>query len=150
MVFDGGINCSTTVAPINPVPGWMKFGVVDGLLVVCKPMNSEKGLMYLRASDNHPRFVLLPRKHSIGINPDGKMVCRAMASLSKMQSNLVRGASKTVFGREKYCSVGAKPRRNAPGVEPGIFIVDGSEQEKWDCVVTAVKRCEHAVHAYVD
>lgn len=73
-----------------------------------------------------------------------------MASLSKKQSNLVRGASKTVFGREKYCCVGAKPRRNAPGVEPGIFKFDGSRQEEWDCVVTAVKRCEHAFHAYVD
>jgi hypothetical protein len=52
VVFDGGINCSTAVAPINPVPGWMKFGVVDGPLVVCEPMNSEKGLVYLGASDN--------------------------------------------------------------------------------------------------
>jgi hypothetical protein len=150
VVFDGSVDSSTVVAPNTSVPGWTQFSVVDGPLVVCEPTSTEKGLIFHRDNDNQPQFVLLPRKDAVAINPDGHRICKAMASLSKKTSNLVRGESKTVFGNNKYCCVGSKPRRNSPGVEPGIFKFDGIGKEQWDCVVDAVKRCEHAFHAYVD
>jgi hypothetical protein len=113
-------------------------------------VSSKKGLMYLGSCDNQPRFILLPRNESLAINADGRSVCRAMTCLSKRHTNVVRGASKSVFGQHKYCCVGAKPRRNAPGVEPGVFKFNGMWKDEWNEVVNSVKRCEHAFHAYAD
>ena len=50
-----------------------------------------------------------------------------------------------MFSSYKYCCVGAKPRRNAVGVEPGHYKMEfGVESRDWDCVVKAISKCEHA------
>ena len=117
---------------------------------MCEPQNPEIGLTYLRSDNKEAQFILLPRKEALAINSDGRKVCAAMATISKKESNVIRGTSKTVFGENKYCCVGAKPRRNARGVEPGMFHLKGVAMEDWNTVVRAVKRCEHAFYAYSD
>jgi hypothetical protein len=73
-----------------------------------------------------------------------------MTAIAKKRSNLVRGASKSVFGDKKYCCVGAKANRNSTGVTPGLFKSDGVRESEWNCVVKAVKRCEHAFYSYAN
>lgn len=67
-----------------------------------------------------------------------------MAKVARKQANLVRGVSKKVFAQDKYCCVGAKPRRNASGVQSGHYKMCHGDVEDWDCIVNAVKWCEHA------
>jgi hypothetical protein len=44
---------------------------------------------------------------------------------------------------------GSQPRRNARGVEPCQYNLNGVAKEEWDCIVSAVKRSEHAFYSYV-
>ena len=148
VVFDGGIYEETAPTYNSDVSGWCCHKIKDGHLEVCSPPSGDKGLIYQDESDNHPRFILLPRKDAININKNGLKLCKAMSNVSKCKSNLVRGKSKTVFGKNKYCCVGSKPRRNATGVEPGQYNLKGVSREEWDCIVTAVRRSEHALYAY--
>jgi hypothetical protein len=149
LVFDGGDGPST--APIsNPkVPGWCCHRIVHGELDVCVPPSPDKGLMYKVDSSSSPCFILLPRKDAISINADGRALCQAMSHVARKKKNLVRGNSKTVFGEHKYCCIGSQPRRNAKGVECGQYNLNGVAKEEWDCIVSAVKRSEHAFYSYV-
>jgi hypothetical protein len=63
---------------------------------------------------------------------------------------VVRGNSKEVFGKHKYCCVGAKRRRFSSGIEPGYYKPSSGSREDWDCLVSAVKKAEHAFYAYSD
>jgi hypothetical protein len=76
--------------------------------------------------DMNPCFILLPRKDAIEINSDAR-------------DKLVRGSSKTGFGNHKYCCVGSRARRNAPGVESGHFNLDGASKADWNTIVHMVK-----------
>jgi hypothetical protein len=55
-----------------------------------------------------------------------------MSHVARKKKNLVRGNSKTVFGEHKYCCIGSQPRRNARGVEPGQYNLNGVAKEEWD------------------
>lgn len=151
VVFDGGEVSATAIPPVDPIQGWTPVSVLPGPLVICEPSCAEKGLMYVGTNTRNPSFVLLPRSDAIGINSDGREVCHSMTKITRKQTNLVRGSSKTVYGRNKYCCVGAKPKRNAPGIHPGIFRYEQKVNvSDWDCVVKAVKRCEHAFYGFLD
>jgi hypothetical protein len=152
VVFDGGKDHGTVTIPLEGavMEEWECIHVNDGPLVICEPPNSEKGLMFVGQHDNQPRFILLPRRDAIAINPNGREVCASMAAIAKKQSNLVRGSSKTIFGGKKYCCVGAKANRKSTGVTPGLFKLNGIGKEDWNCVVRAVERCEHAFYSYVN
>jgi len=129
---------------------WECIPIFNGPLVVCEPPNADKGLIYVGPHDNHPRFILLPRTEAVAINSTGRDLCSSMIAIAKKQSNLVRGASKAVFGGRKYCCIGAKSKRNSTGVTPGLFKVGGVGMEDWDCIVKAVKRSEHAFYSYAN
>jgi hypothetical protein len=148
VVFDGGINGETAPCLNSEVTGWCCQRIADGHLEVCHPPSVDKGLIYKDETDHHPRFILLPRRDAIMINTDGRELCRAMCNVAKKKNKLVRGQSKTVFGESKYCCVGSKPIRNATGVDPGQYNLDGVTKDEWDCIVTAVKRSEHAFYCY--
>lgn len=150
VVFDGGINAEATATAKIEVPGWNCLRIDHGVLEVCMPPNDDMGLMYRGLQDDQPRFMLLPRREAIQINKNSTKLCCAMINISQKQHNLVRGASKSVFGQEKYCCVGSKPRRTAVGIEPGQFnYTDGVSTDDWDTIVNAVKRCEQAFYSYV-
>ena len=89
--------------------------------------------------ETNPSFILLPRKDAIEIYRDAMTLCNAMSNVARKKNNLVRGASKTVFGNRKYCCVGSRARRNAPGIESGHFYLDGASKDNWDTIVHAVK-----------
>jgi hypothetical protein len=149
VVFDGGKGESTATAPDNHyVDGWECVRIDDGPLVICEPPSGDKGLMFVGPSDNQPRFILLPREEAVSINSDGRELCASMTAIAKKRSNLSRGASKSVFGGKKYCCVGAKANRNSVGVTPGLFKTGGVRESEWNCVVKAVKRCEHVFFSY--
>lgn len=148
VVFDGGKESATAPTFNSDVQGWYCQKIKDGHLEICSPPSGDKGLIYQDEYDQHPRFILLPRKDSININSNGNELCKAMIKVSKYKNKLVRGKSKTVFGEYKYCCVGAQPRRNAPGVEPGHYNLNGVSREDWDCIVKAVRRSEHAFYGY--
>ena len=114
---------------------------------ICTPPSKDMGLMYCDVHDNQPRFVLLPRIDALKINKNGTKLCSAMTNISK-KAHLVRGASKSVFGQEKYCCVGSKPRQSAIGIEPGHYNLDGIQKDDWDAVVNAVKWCKQAFYCY--
>ncbi len=69
-------------------------------------------------------------------------------TFARKKKNLVRGNSKTVFSEHKYCCIGSQPQRNTRGVEPE-YNLNGVAKEEWDCIVSAVKRLEHAFYSYV-
>ena len=149
VVFDGGMESSTAGAPPdNTIQEWECIPVVDGPLVICDPPSKDEGLMFLSNGDKQPRFILLPRSEAMSINANGRGLCSSMGRIAKKQASISRGSSKTVFGGNKYCCIGAKANRSSPGVTPGLFKLDGLYQEDWDCVVQAVKRCEHAFFSY--
>jgi hypothetical protein len=151
VVFDGGKDRSTCGLPPNgDMKGWKCFPVENGPLVVCEAPTIDKGLIFVEGCNNKPRFILIPRSDAISINPNGRNVCSSMGRISKNHSNIVRGLSKTVFGGKKYCCVGAKANRNSHGITPGLFKSDGGSPQDWDCVVKAVKRCEHAFTSYAN
>ena len=150
MVFDGGTDHETAPTLNSNVQGWCCHKIKDGNLEVCSPPSGDIGLKYQNNFDKHPRFILLPRKEAIGINNNGVKLCKAMINVSKHHNNLVRGTSKAVFGKNKYCCVGSKPRRNAPGIEPCQHRLTGVSSEDWDCIVSAVRRSEHAFYSYAD
>jgi hypothetical protein len=147
VVFDGGVDIPT--APIcNPeVSRWCCHRIADGHLEICSPPSCKQGLMY-KDGERNPSFILLPRTDAIQINGDGRALCNAMSNVAKKKKKLVRGASKTVFGNHKYCCVGSRARRNAPGIESGHFNLDGASKEDWDTIVHAVKRSEHAFYSF--
>ena len=129
---------------------WKCFRVDDGGLVVCAPPSPSTGIAYQIDSDIEPRFILLPRNESLRINKDGKQLCKAMGGVMNYQNNQKRGQSKQVVSENKYCTVGARPRRSARGVEPGHYKMEsGSSKEDWDIVVDGVKRGEQAFHQYM-
>ena len=147
VVFDGGVDVPTA-PPSNPdVSGWSCHRIVDGVLDVCSPPSCNQGLMY-QDKGMDPSFILLPRNEALKLNSDARDLCTAMANVARKKNKLVRGASKTVFGNSKYCCVGSRARRNAPGVEPGEFNLVGASTEDWDTIVSAVKRSEHAFFSY--
>jgi len=149
VVFDGGDVGEEKLK--NQGGGrWKCSKISTGGLHVCSPPNATTGVAYQTVADLEPRFVLLPRNESLKINSDGKSLCEAMLGIMKSQKNLKRGKSKQVFSDSKYCCVGSKARRNAPGVEPGTFkIEDGVECKDWDEVVKSITRGEHAFNGYV-
>jgi hypothetical protein len=151
VVFDGGKGVSTAASPENPsLDGWECIRIDDGPLVICEPPSDDKGLMFVGPIDNQPRFILLPREEALAINSNGRELCAAMTAIAKKSSNLSRGASKSVFGGKKYCCVGSKANRNSAGVTPGLFKVGVVRESEWNCVVKAVKRCEHAFYSYAN
>jgi hypothetical protein len=127
--FDGGVDILT--APLcNPeVSGWCCHRITDGHLEVCSPPSCNQGLMY-KDGDMNP---------SIEINNDARALCNAMSNVARKKNKLVRGASKTGVGNHKYCCVGSRARRNAPGVESGHFNLDGAPKADWNTIVHAVK-----------
>jgi hypothetical protein len=147
VVFDGGVDIPTAPLSNPDVSGWSCHRIVDGVLDVCSPPSCYQGLMY-QDKEMDPSFILLPRKEALKINSDARALCIAMANIARKKNNLVRGASKTVFGNSKYCCVGSRARRNAPGVEHGNFNLVGASTEDWDTIVSAVKRSEHAFFSY--
>jgi hypothetical protein len=121
------------------------YSIKNDDLVVVHPLNSDTGLAYKDDNETEPTFVLLSRKEALKINKDGTEVCKAMGNVIKNHRGLTRGKSKHVFSSNKYCCVGAKPRRSAVGVEPGHYKMEyGVESRDWDGVVKAIKKCEHA------
>jgi hypothetical protein len=147
-VFDGGVSVETAQSFNSEGQSWCCHKIRDGDLVVCNPPSNDKGLIYKNKMDSHPVFLLFPRKDALAINKDGRQLCAAMARVAKKSTNLVRGKSKEVFGNRKYCCIGAKRRRFSPGIEPGQYKFGGISSDDWDCVVSAVRRCEHAFYAY--
>lgn len=124
--------------------------IKNGGLEVFHPPNDKTGLAFKRNGGLEPIFILLPREEALKMNNNGKKVCGAMKRLIKQYKNVERGHSKRVFTDNKYCCVGAKPRRNAVGVEPGHYKKEyGVDSEDWDIVVDAVRRAEHAFHTMV-
>jgi hypothetical protein len=149
VVFDGGIGIETAQGINSDVPGWCCHKIRDDDLVVCNPPSCDMGLTYKQDNDSHPVFILFPRKDALEINKDGRELCTALSRVSKKTPNLVRGKTKEVFGNQKYCCIGAKRRRFSSGIEPGHYKFGGSiSSDDWDCVVSAVSRCEHAFYAY--
>ena len=129
---------------------WKCSRIVTGGLEICSPPSASTGVAYQTNTDLEPRFILIPREESLKINSDGNSLCEAMKEITKAQKNLKRGKSKQVFSESKYCCVGSKPRRSAPGVEPGKYkMEDGVESKDWDEVIKAIKRGEHAFNGYV-
>lgn len=60
----------------------------------------------------------------------------------------MRGKSKETFGKNKYCCIGAKRSRFSTGIEPGHYKFKSGSKDDWDCIVSAVRRAEHAFYAY--
>ena len=138
VVFDGGVDIPT--APIcNPdVTGWCCHRIANGDLEICSPPSCYQGLMY-QDGEMNPSFILLPRNEALKINSDARALCYAMSNIAKKKNKLVRGASKSVFGNRKYCCVGSRARRNAPGIESGKFNLAGASKDDRDIIVNAVK-----------
>lgn len=117
--------------------------------MICHPPDHDTGITHQKDEHSEPTFILLPRKCSLRINSDGRALCDAMKNVMTAQNNLKRGKSKQVFSKNKYCCVGAKPRRYAPGVEPGQYKVEnGVTKEDWDVIVKAIRRGEHSFDGY--
>jgi hypothetical protein len=148
VVFDGGIKCETAIHSNSDTPSWCCHKIEDDILLICDPPSIDIGLIYKEDTDVNPCFILLPRTDALAINKDGREFCKAMMNIAKKQSNVVRGKSKQVFGNNKYCCVGAKRRRYSPGIEPGLYKLTCGSKTDWDCVVSAVKRAEHAFYAF--
>jgi len=147
VVFDGGDEGVPNL--IGNGARWACTRIESGGLEVCHPPNTHTGITYER-EQGEPVFMLLPREEALKINSDGKSLCEAMIGIMKAQKNVKRGKSKMVFSESKYCCVGSKPRRNAPGVEPGAYkMEDGVECEDWDELIRTIKRGEHAFNGYV-
>ena len=147
VVFDGGDEGVPNL--IGNGARWACTRIESGGLDVCHPPNSQTGIAYEREDNGEPIFILLPREKALNINSGGSKLCEAMRNVMKSQKNLKRGKSKTVFSDTKYCSVGSKPRRNAPGVEPGRYkMEDGVDCKHWDEMIRAIKRGEHALEGY--
>lgn len=148
VVFDGGV-CDETAPSLNSdVQSWCCHKIFNGDLEVCNPPSSGMGLIYKQDMESHPVFILFPRKDALLINKDGRDLCAALTRVSKKSPNLLRGKGKEVFGNKKYCCVGAKRRRFSSGIEPGHYKFENASSDDWDCIVSAVKRCEHAFYAY--
>jgi hypothetical protein len=149
VVFDGG-DIGEEELKNQGGKRWKCEKICTGGLEICSPPNASTGVAYQKESDLEPRFVLIPREESLKINSDGNSLCDAMIGIMKAQKNLKRGRSKQVFSDSKYCCVGSKPRRSAPGVEPGKYkLEDGGAREDWDEVLKSIKRGEHAFHGYL-
>jgi len=149
VVFDGG-DIGEEKLKNQGGNRWRCEKISTGGLEICSPQNASTGVAYQTDTDLEPRFVLIPREESLKINSDGNSLCDAMIAIMKAQKNVKRGKSKQVFSDSKYCCVGSKPRRNAPGVEPGKYkLEDGGEREDWDEVVKSIKRGEHAFNGYL-
>jgi hypothetical protein len=147
VVFDGGDEGIPNL--IENGTRWACTRIQSGGLEVCHPPNTQTGIAYERRQ-GEPVFMMLPREESLRINSDGSSLCAAMVGIMKAQGNLKRGKSKMVFSDGKYCCVGSKPRRNAPGVEPGAYkMANGVICENWDELIQSIKRGEHAFNAYV-
>jgi hypothetical protein len=147
-VFDGGIFSETAPSHNSDTPLWCCHKIKDGDLDICHPPSSDVGLIYQEDMDDYPRFILFPRRDALDINKDGRKLCNAMTNISKKQSNVVRGKSKEVFGKSKYCCIGAKRRMYSKGIEHGQYQLNSGSSEDWDCVVSSVRRAEHAFYAY--
>ena len=148
VVFDGGDPGEDTVSKYEDARGRCTK-VQDGGLVICHPPSPQVGMAYQEDGESDPTFVLLPRETSLKINSNGRDLCRAMKDVMTNCNHLKRGKSKQVFSKTKYCCVGAKPRRYAPGVEPGHYKVDsGVSKDTWDVLVKAIRRGEHAFGGY--
>jgi hypothetical protein len=149
VVFDGGNICDEELTNQGG-KRWKCEKLCNGGLEICSPPNASTGVAYQTESDLEPRFVLIPREESLKINSDGNSLCDSMIGIMKAQKNLKRGKSKQVFSDSKYCCVGSKPRRSAPGVEPGKYkFEDGGACEDWDEVLKSIKRGEHAFNGYL-
>ncbi len=147
VVFDGGEEGVPNL--IANGARWACTRIENGGLDVCHPPNSRTGIAYEREDNGELIFILLPRDEALNINSGGSKLCEAMRNVMKSQKNLKRGKSKTVFSDTKYCSVGSKPRRNAPGVEPGRYkMEEGVDCKHWDEMIRAIKRGEHALEGY--
>lgn len=145
VVFDGSDVGQEPLENVDNVKNWKCIRIRDGGLRVCTPPNPSKGVMYKQEGDDEPRFILLPREEALKLNKGGGKLCLAMKRVMKFQRNIKRGKSKTIFSDNKYVCVGSKPRRNAPGVEPGCYQVqDGCSKEDWDVLMKGMRRCEHA------
>ena len=149
VVFDGGDPGEETIELNNNGARWRCASVQAGGLVICHPPDHDTGLTHQGDEVSEPTFILLPRKCSLRINKDGRALCDSMKNVMVAQNNLKRGKSKQVFSKNKYCCVGAKPRRYAPGVEPGHYkLENGVSKEDWDVLVMAIRRGEHAFCGY--
>lgn len=76
VVFDGGILRETAPSVNSDTPNWCCHKIKDGVLRVCHPPSSKKGLIFKDDNDVHPRFILFPREDALAINMDGrKHIC---------------------------------------------------------------------------
>ena len=146
VVFDGGDRGVPTLNGSGAK--WKSTRIEGGDLEICNPSCSRVGIAY-EIEEGEPVFILLPRDESIKINSNGKKLCDAMRKVMKETNNIPRGNSKQVFSDSKYCCLGAKPRRAAPGVTPRIYREeDGVLKEDWDEMITAITRGEYAFERY--
>lgn len=149
VVFDGGEDGNPRLEQRKDIARWKCFSIAEGALKICHPRNNDTGMAYLRDDDVEPSFILLPRNDSIGINKTGDDIVRSMKSVMKKQKHLKRGKSKQVFSEDKYCCVGSKPRRSAPGVEAGHYnLKDGIDNIDWDELVRTIRRGEKSFEMF--
>ena len=150
VVFNGGYPGEEKVVKEKGTC-WQSCKVQEGGLVICHPPSHDTGMAYQKDGENEASFILLPRECSLRINSDGRALCDAMKEVMKHHNNLKRGKSKQVFSSNNYCCVGSKPRRYAPGIEPGHYKLDsGVSKENWDVIMKAIMRGEHAFDMYAE
>ena len=153
VVFDGsnGRDFSSVTLPSNSNQdkNVICTRIIDGGLKICYPSSFKTGLIYQKNEEDSPSVVLLSRKDALRINRNGRDLCSAMKTIMRKRPDVKRGQSKSVFLNDRYCVVGAKPRRSSPGVDPGHFkIEDGIDNSDWNVLVKAVRGGEHAFLQY--
>ncbi len=150
VVFDGGGEGMPPLKNVNQHKRWKSVRIQDGGLKVVQPPGPGTGVAYQGEGDNEARFILLPREDVLKINADCGGLCAAMRRIMKSQRGQRRGKSKQIYSDHKYCCVGSKPRRSAPGVEPGQYRVeDGGFGNDWDVLMRGIRRGEHAFDGFV-
>jgi len=150
VVFDGGGEGMPPLKNVNQHKRWKSVRIQNGGLKVIEPPCAGKGVAYQGEGDMEPRFILLPREDVLKINADCGGLCAAMRRIMKSQRGQRRGKSKQIYSDHKYCCVGSKPRRSAPGVEPGQYRVeDGGFGNDWDVLMRGIRRGEHAFDGFV-
>ena len=137
---DGGGEEMPAVKNVNQHKRWKSVRIQNGGLRVIEPPGPGKGIAYQGEGDIEPKFIMLPREAVLKINADCGGLCAAMRRIMKSQRGQRRGKSKQIYSDHKYCCVGSKPRRSAPGVEPGQYRVeDGGFGNDWDVLMRGIR-----------
>ena len=152
VVCDGG---ATESDALTSKYGIHYLRVRDGDLWVCDTVNASIGLRYrVPGGDRSPVFIRPPRENSIKIMKNGRGLCNAMRTCALTQPQpLSRGSLNCVFTEDgnKYCCIGAQPRRAQRGVQSGLYrLKNGFPSKEWDLLHKVLKRAEYAFDSYMD